>query len=72
MDTIIATASTTFNTSVGFGLGAVRDWVFDQALVILGFGLYIFQTLLPVILVFAGISIGVYLVYRVLKWAHIF
>jgi len=71
MDTLINTASTTFEANTGFGLSAVVDFVVEQALVVLGFGLYIVTALLPIILIFAAISAGIYLLYRVLKWVHI-
>jgi len=71
MDTLIANASSTFANAVGFNLSDVVDFVFEQSLVVLGFGLYIFKTNLPIILVFGAITAVVGLLYALYRWTHI-
>jgi len=71
MDTLISNASTTFANTVGFGLSAVNDFIADQVVVVLGFGLYLVNTNLGLILVILAISITCYILYRVFKWLHV-
>jgi len=71
MDTLIATASSSFASTVGFGLGAVTDFVSDRIVEVLGFGLYIVTTNLTLVLVIAAISLTIYLIYRAFRWLGI-
>jgi len=64
MDTIISNATSTFNTTTGFELSAVVDWMSSLLLLILGSGLGLLQALMPWIVALALISGVVYFLYR--------
>jgi len=70
MDSLISSASSTFYNTVGFGMGSLIDFVVEQALVVLGFGLAMLEAALPVILVIGVISALLYIFYRTLRWLH--
>lgn len=64
MQTIIDTASTTFETTTGFSLASVVDFMSDMIKLVIGTGLGVLQSLLPWILALVAISAVVYLLYR--------
>jgi len=68
MDTIISTASTTWNTTIGFSWGEVIDYMVDLGKLVAGTGLGLLQDLVPVLLVLAGISAVVGLVYAFFRF----
>lgn len=69
MDSLITTASSTFATTFGFGIGSVIDTGVSFLKLGVGTGLAYFTAILPVLL---GIAL-VYGVYRIAKlgWAHL-
>lgn len=71
MNTLIASASSTFNTELGFDLSSVTNYCFVQLKTILGFGLYIVQTNLPAVLTIAAISAALFLLYKMGAWLHL-
>jgi len=56
MDTIISTATTSFNSTVGFSLDSVLDFVIVQIKLVIGTGLGVLQTIIPLLL--AVVAIG--------------
>lgn len=68
MDTIIATASTTFNSTTGFSIASVVDYMSDLIKLVIGTGLAVLQALLPWILALAAISAVVWLLFRAFKF----
>jgi len=68
MDTIIGTATSTFNTTTGFELQTVVDFLKDQILLIVGTGLGVLQELMPWIVALAAIGAVVYMLYRAFKF----
>jgi hypothetical protein len=71
MNTLIASASSTFNTELGFDLSSVVAYVFVQLKTILGFGLYIVQTNLPVLLTIVAVSAALGFLYKMGSWLHL-
>ena len=68
MDSIIATASSTFSTSLGFGWSDVVAFMKAQLLLIIGSGLGLLETLLPYIVALVIISAIVYFIYRAFQF----
>ena len=68
MDSIIATASSTFSTSLGFGWSDVVAFMKAQLLLIIGSGLGLLETLLPYIVALVIISSIVYFIYRAFQF----
>jgi len=68
MDTLINTATTTFETTTGITLASVVDFLKDQILLVVGTGLGVLQALLPWIIALIAISAVVYFVYRGLQF----
>ena len=68
MDSIIATASSTFSTSLGFGWSDVVTFMKAQLLLIIGSGLGLLETLLPYIVALVIISAIVYFIYRAFQF----
>jgi len=64
MDTIINSASTTFQNTTGFTLASVVDFMTDQITLVIGSGLGLLQALMPWIVALALISGAVYFLYR--------
>jgi len=68
MDALIATATSTFNTTTGFELSAVIDWMADQLKLVLGSGLAVLNALLPWIIALVVISAVVYFLYKAFQF----
>jgi len=68
MQTIIDTASTTFETTTGFTLASVVDFMGTLIITVIGTGLGVLQALLPWILALVAIGAVVYLVYRAFQF----
>ena len=68
MDSIIAAASSTFSTSLGFGWSDVVAFMKAQLLLIIGSGLGLLETLLPYIVALVIISAIVYFIYRAFQF----
>lgn len=68
MDTIVNTATSTFNTTIGFTLADAVDWGVDLLKLILGTGLAVLESLMPVILVLGAIGACVYIAYRAFRF----
>jgi hypothetical protein len=71
MGTLIANASSTFNTELGFDLTSVVNYIFVQLKTILGFGLYIVQTNLPVLLTIVAVSASLGFLYKMGSWLNL-
>jgi len=68
LDAIIATATSTFNTTTGFELSAVIAWMKTQLLLVLGTGLAVLQALIPYILALAVVAAIVYFLYKAFRF----
>lgn len=68
MDTIIANATSTFNTTVGFEISDVVTWMGDLLKLVMGTGLGLLQALLPWIVALAVISAIVYFLYKAFRF----
>lgn len=68
MDTVIATASSTFSSAMGFGWGEVVAYMKTLLLLVIGSGLGLLQTLLPYIIALIVISAIVYFLYRAFQF----
>jgi len=68
MQTIIDSASTTFNTTTGFTLASVVDFMTDMITLVIGTGLGILQSLLPWIVALVAIGAVVWFLFRAFKF----
>jgi len=68
MDTIINTATSTFNTTTGFTLASVIDFMSTLIKLVIGTGLAVLQALLPWILALAAIGAVVWLLFRAFRF----
>jgi len=68
MDTIISTASSTFETTTGFTIASVVDFMGDLIKLVIGTGLGVLQALLPWILALAAIGAIVWLLFRAFRF----
>jgi len=68
MQTIIDTASTTFQTTTGFTLSSVVDFMADLIKLVIGTGLAVLDNLLPWILALVAIGAVVWLLYRAFRF----
>lgn len=68
MDGIVATASTTFNTTTGFTISSVVDWMGDLLKLVLGTGLAVLESLIPWIIALVAIGAVVYFLYRAFRF----
>ena len=64
MDTIIQTATSTFQTATGIQLTDVIAFMKTQLMLVLGTGLGVLQALMPYILALVAIGAVVYFLYR--------
>jgi len=71
MDGFISSSTAQFESTVGFSLADLVDWVVDIIVSILGLGLGLVNALLPIILAIMAISVIIGVVYHGLKWLHI-
>lgn len=68
MQTIIDNATSTFNTTTGFELSSVVDFMSSQIALVIGTGLGVLQSLLPWIVALVAIGAVVYLLYRAFRF----
>jgi hypothetical protein len=68
MDGIIGTATTTFETTLGFELGSVVSWMSTQLLLVLGSGIAVLEALLPYIIGLAIIGGIIYFLFRAFRF----
>jgi len=68
MQTIINSATSTFNTTTGFTLDSVVDFMTDQITLVIGSGLGLLQNLMPWIVALALISGVVWFLFRAFKF----
>jgi len=68
MQTIINSATSTFESTVGFSLASVVDFMTDMILLVIGTGLGILQSLLPWIVALVAIGAVVWFLFRAFKF----
>jgi len=68
MDAIITSASTTFNTTTGFSLSSVVDFMTDMITLVIGTGLGVLQALLPWIVALVAIGAVVWFLFRAFRF----
>lgn len=68
MQTLIDTATSTFETTTGITLSSVVDFLTTQLTLIIGTGLGVLQNLMPWIVALIAISAVVYFAYRALHF----
>ncbi len=68
MDTLITNASSTFTTTLGFNWDSVVAYMTGLLKLVLGTGLGVLSTLMPIIVALVFIGAVVYFVYRAFRF----